>query len=462
MNPPIDILHSEPFSNDLLNRKVEIENLSPILCNIDEPIVFAIDSPWGTGKTTFIKLWQKYLEGQNISSIYFNAWESDFADDPLIAIVSQIDNWITSRALYTTDKQIWTKAKSLLPGIAKSSVVAGVKLATLGALDLEKEVEKVVADLTSDVTEGLIDNFNNKSESIDEFKQLIGDVLSEVAGDQNNLIVFVDELDRCRPTYAIELLERIKHLFSIDKLVFVLSTDLEQLSHSICAVYGSEFNSRKYLQRFVDLEYSLKKPENDAYILNTFNSLGINDYLSKRKEGFHETEELRKSFSFLARRFGLSLREVNLFLTRIRLILLSIPESTRLEGPLIVSLLILKKSNPVLYSKYVSDAGTADEVIEYFGETLREEERFEDSFCYIAGALIASSHAVEGGKRLQVLLTPYTEVSKEKAAHNTKRFIAASKIIGIASHVNGYRSAVNHKSCIEQLELFHRINIFNS
>lgn len=65
---------------------------------------------------------------------------------------------------------------------------------------------------------------------------------------------FIDELDRCRPTFAIELLERIKHLFDIQNIVFVLSIDKEQLEASTAAAYGSAINAPEYLRRFIDLE----------------------------------------------------------------------------------------------------------------------------------------------------------------------------------------------------------------
>ncbi|QDE47832.1 hypothetical protein EIN43_17235 [Enterobacter hormaechei] len=63
--------------------------------------------------------------------------------------------------------------------------------------------------------------------------------------------IFIDELDRCRPNYAIDMLETIKHLFDINNVVFVIATDKEQLSHSICSVYGSGFDATRYLDRFL-------------------------------------------------------------------------------------------------------------------------------------------------------------------------------------------------------------------
>jgi hypothetical protein len=74
------------------------------------------------------------------------------------------------------------------------------------------------------------------------------------------IIILIDELDRCRPTYAIKLLEEIKHLFDVPGLVFVLAMNVEQLGHSVCGAYGSGFDGRAYLRRFIDREYRLAEP----------------------------------------------------------------------------------------------------------------------------------------------------------------------------------------------------------
>jgi Cdc6-like AAA superfamily ATPase len=193
-------------------------------------------------------------------------------------------------------------------------------VATVGVLDMEKDYEKIIADFSGDITGDLIDKFNEKSQAITQFKEVIKKVLDNLPNDQKNLIIFIDELDRCRPTYAIELLERIKHLFDIERLVFILSTDTEQLSHSICAVYGNDFDAKKYLNRFIDLDYSLKEPDLRKYIQWHFENSLINDYHKKRQYGEQNKKNLLINLIFFfARRFNLKLRDVNLLMTRVLL-----------------------------------------------------------------------------------------------------------------------------------------------
>jgi predicted KAP-like P-loop ATPase len=91
---PIEIPSETPFVNDELDRQAEIKNLTELLVNIETPLVFTIDAKWGSGKTTFIKMWQADLSNQEIFSLYFNAWETDFAEDPLIAFLGELNSSI--------------------------------------------------------------------------------------------------------------------------------------------------------------------------------------------------------------------------------------------------------------------------------------------------------------------------------------------------------------------------------
>jgi hypothetical protein len=119
------------------------------------------------------------------------------------------------------------------------------------------------------------------------------------------LFVLIDELDRCRPTYAIALLERVKHLFEVDNIVFVVATDSSQLRHAIKAVYGESFESGRYLLRFFDRSYHFEEPSLEAFSRSLFERFGsVNDRLSSPFNGKHE-----EFFSSVIRYFGLSLRD---------------------------------------------------------------------------------------------------------------------------------------------------------
>lgn len=448
----ISINPQSPFDNDLLDREEEIINLTNIIQNVQEPLVFAINAPWGTGKTTFIRLWCAYLEQKNLNFICFNAWETDFAEDPLIALISKLDKWVTDNGKSQNEK--WDKfKKDILPKILKRSLIAGAKVATVGALDMEKDYEKIIADFSGDITGDLIDKFNEKSQAITQFKDVIKKVLDKLPKEQKNLIIFIDELDRCRPTYAIELLERIKHLFSVERLVFILSTDIEQLSHSICAVYGNNFESKKYLKRFIDLDYSLKEPDLKKYIDSQFKTLRINTTYS----------DLVGVTFCITKIFGFQLRDINFLVTRMKLVLLSM-SSDQFE-PILVTLIALKYSNESLYQEYILNAETSNKII-----TLMIEEVVKNKNLDLNSRVLTSIFSyfiifAENLQKEQELVDKCESLLLSLNTENNNNYYH-SKAISI--YVDRVRSELHWnftsrqtfmKNIITHIELLNRINI---
>src|SRR5690606_36180541 len=110
-----------------------------------------------------------------------------------------------------------------------------------------------------------IDAYTKKKKTIIEFRKEL-----EVFIKRNTdkpLIFIIDELDRCRPDYAVEVLEQMKHFFAVPGIIFILSIDKNHLASSIKGYYGSEnINTDEYLRRFIDLEYSISKPITEHYV----------------------------------------------------------------------------------------------------------------------------------------------------------------------------------------------------
>ena len=91
----------------------------------------------------------------------------------------------------------------------------------------------------------------------------------------------IDELDRCRPSYAVELLEVVKHLFGVDRIVFVLAINRSELAHSVRALYGSGFDAENYLRRFFDVDFRLPEPERKAFIDSMIDAINIREYFER-------------------------------------------------------------------------------------------------------------------------------------------------------------------------------------
>ncbi|HAS1075333.1 TPA: NTPase KAP [Enterobacter cloacae] len=222
-------------------------------------LVVNINAEWGAGKTYFTKRLAKSISDHH-PTVYIDAWKEDFSDDPLLTVFSAIKEQLTGQS---------DKFTTLLNKTVEN---IGPLLKTATPLILEGLVKKLIGvdhigDLTKDLSIKLLELHSEKSNKVTTIKKGINDwvrFINQKDGiDNKNLPIFIiiDELDRCRPSFAISLLEITKHIFNIPGVVFVIATDTEQLQHSIKVVYGNEFSANHYLSRFFDRRFLLPAPQ---------------------------------------------------------------------------------------------------------------------------------------------------------------------------------------------------------
>lgn len=132
-------------------------------------------------------------------------------------------------------------------------------------------------------------------------------------------MVLVDELDRCRPNYAIEMLEVIKHFFKTDNFVFVVATDTDQLVHSIAAVYGAGFDAAQYLKRFFDRKASLAEPDLVEYLSFKLQTQESYSHLNPFPVGFYTDLRTLKIeiIAKLANYYQLKIRDIDQLLNKL-------------------------------------------------------------------------------------------------------------------------------------------------
>lgn len=365
----IDVPDENIFQYDRLNRSDSIKNISSLLSHVQSPLVFSVNAPWGAGKTTYLKMLNAQLKADGVCSVYFSAWETDFASDPLLAFIGELNESLSS---YLSDgklKKAWNTAIKAGGHIIKRAVPVAVKVATVGLVDAEKIVEEEAAKLAESFSKDMVENYARNKEAIVVFKSNVRKILEGEKG-LKRLCVFVDELDRCRPTYAIELLERVKHLLDIEGLVFVLALDKAQLAHSIKAVYGSGFDAHGYLKRFIDIEFSLPAPDTDRFVDHLFEQYDFTSYFasSGHRELMYDGQHLLSGIQLLCKSQQLSLRTIEQIFTRLKLVLLSVPTDQKLNPELTLYLIYLREYHKDAYDGFVRGGFDAQQSIDLIGE----------------------------------------------------------------------------------------------
>jgi hypothetical protein len=305
-HPHQDMQMTEAVDNwedDLLDRKQYADFLTAYLERKCVPgasgIVIALDAPWGLGKSFFVKRWAADLIQAGRAVVTFDAWENDSAEAPVISFMGELrkslrplqgkvpkSEAVKQKVEKKTSEVVSNLRKATLPALAVMSKAVlrkttGIALDELmdaiqGEGNPEEAFDEAVATAPDALEKGL-DAFFDKAlqghtqrlESVKAFRQSLEELLDTLHREglaEGPLYVFIDELDRCRPDYAIRLLEGIKHLFSVKGVAFVVSTNLVQLGNAVGAVYGPSFDGFRYLKRFFDFEYELPQPTRMAFI----------------------------------------------------------------------------------------------------------------------------------------------------------------------------------------------------
>ena len=241
----------ELWEGDTLKRQDTAEQLARMLSGQRGPLTVSLEGSWGTGKTFFLTRFQEVYRRQGGEVICFNAWRDDFLDDPLLSLLGQLT---TALGKNPNDHFGESLAQAFGPALKKAGL-ALCKSFVKNALKIDFD-DLSVEDLTTR-GEKQFSAFEKATAARDELQKALTHLANKVREETGKpLLIIVDELDRCRPTFAVELLERIKHLFALENIVFLLGIDRQELEKSIAAVYG-DIDAQGYLYRFFDLEFPL-------------------------------------------------------------------------------------------------------------------------------------------------------------------------------------------------------------
>lgn len=397
---------SEPFINCKLNRKQYAEVLTDIVSLYSDGFVLAVNNKWGTGKTTFIKMWEQYLKKNEFKTLYFNAWENDFEKDVLVALLAELE---VLRDTKTEDgfKKVLTKATPLLKKAGLGLVKGLAK--KVGADELVQALIDGTAEATLQGLENEIESYTNRKKGIQDFRETL-EAFVELLGKGKPVVFIIDELDRCRPSYAVEVLEQIKHLFSVSGIVFVLAIDKEQLGHAVRGVYGSDkIDADEYLRRFIDLEYSIPEPSIKEFTEYLFKYFGFDEFYDDIRNNTsalrNEKDNFLIVFQTLFTLVSAPLRVQEKMFSHIRLILKSFQKNQYSFPEIVTLLLYLKTYKFDLYKWVLNKRYTGQELLNeielLFDNIIEEKEQNALSFA-VARFVFTYCNYIEssGGKKM--------------------------------------------------------------
>lgn len=440
----------EPFENCKLDRKKYAKALTRIVETYSDGFVLALNNKWGEGKTTFLKMWRVYLGNLGYKTLYFNAWEHDFNHDPLSAILSEL------KSLDIYEKQEFAPLLKKGAKLTRSLIPIFLSAIAEKYIDtkiLKEAFQKLTEEATS-IFEEEVNEYANKKKGLEDFKIELEAYISKL--DKRPLVFFIDELDRCNPKYAVEFLEIVKHFFSVPGIVFVLSIDKDQLGNSIRGYFGSEhINTDEYLRRFIDLEFSIPKPEINTvvdWMFLKYNFANIHEKFSTE-----EHKLLKKISVEYLRKADVSIRFIEKLFLQIKLTLDTIEQKKAVFSECLFILILIKQIDSNFYRSIKDKSISTKEFIKgiqkfiEFNDSVKKEFKLnviEVKFAYLYSNNFEKNYnqdiisEVQAGK-FQLIYTPQFDESEN--------FTSSIRLIN--DYRNNYMCNYNLDYLINKIEL---------
>ena len=284
------------LENNFINRNKYIASFLKLINGIEENKIIALDGEWGSGKTWFVKSIEYLINSEinnelrivneeimenvksNYMTFYYNAWENDDSESAMLSLIYKLTN---DSCLQKDENEV-----GAIPRLLNSVI----KFVTNGSIDIKEDIFGEQWN-----NKQITDCIKTSEEIKDTFKQIIDNLLIK---NKNRILIIIDEIDRCKPIFAIDLLENIKHFYDDDRIIFLVTTNNRELKNSVCKVYGEKYNGSLYLDRFFDI--NLELPNNY-----------IEDYIKSIDEGKQDSNFYFNACRELAKENNLTMREYN-------------------------------------------------------------------------------------------------------------------------------------------------------
>ena len=369
--PALKPAKDSPWGDDALQRQgiaSELSALATALSQGEDSATIALDGGYGTGKTFILERWVQDLQDQGQVAVYYNAWESDCDDDPLVSLIETL----ASDGKIKWEKATWDALNEALDGFLRKYTGVSVQ-----------NVRKAVAD---GQTVGLLDAAAARRKSRQTLKDLLIELVDSIA-DKDSIVVVIDELDRCRPTFATELMERVKHVLNVPGLVFVFGVNMAALRETVRARYG-DIDAHQYLLRMFTATLNMppgavfhgREGEKQAqrYIKYLIDRLGLRLFCKRHRLLDDELYRAERLLLLVAAGGGVTPREME----RIVWLLAMVASSslpTRQEAYtmlpfVLVPLAVAKIKDPDSYYRTVSMPDQAPTVINCLSELIHETQ----------------------------------------------------------------------------------------
>jgi KAP family P-loop domain len=275
------LLDDNPTIEDELGFESTAQSVAEMIENASRrPLTIGIFGGWGTGKTSLMQMIEARLKDEGIKTVWFNAWKYSGKEviwNALIQTILLAMKKDTSLIDAPRRKLFKQRVINVSVELAKYAAKVGTRLIPGGVLR-EEDIDNLWTVLSSNIKEGTFE-FINRFES--EFEQLVDEYVG-----RSYLVVFIDDLDRCLPENAIEVMEALKLYLDKANCVFVIGVEPSIIETAITLRYGANPNlsASRYLEKIIQIPVAVPRARTKSG-LDLISSV-VGDFIWTRRRRF--------------------------------------------------------------------------------------------------------------------------------------------------------------------------------
>ncbi len=374
---------------DDYNRKPIADNIITLLQAEIEISPMVIDGQWGSGKSEFCHKLKNLIkdEHQELTPVYLNAYQYDYGDDAFMMLLSAITKLIDDGSKDDKKNKINKQIKQDIVKTACAVATVVGKNIALPALnkwlgiDVEK-FTKETANALGDV-EKFINITQNPEMTMEKDIKAFEDFTDNLTAlktalkaytQDKKIVIFIDELDRCNPIFALSLLEKVKHIFDVTGIQFVFITNMSSLAATIENQYG-KIDAKTYLSKFFVFKIGLPNEVYTKTVVLRANMQHFHIIVGKSSININviDNKEIYNLLDFLFRKDRRTLRDVERYFKNFEIFQTlpsnySIQQNTNIGTKLLTMLtLYLISFEPEMQHRYLDGTVNKQDVNRLFG-----------------------------------------------------------------------------------------------
>lgn len=435
----IEVPEHDIFKHDILGFQEPVRRLAQLVIKNETPFTMGVCGRWGSGKTSFMTLLQKFVEKEfSKKTFWFNAWEYENESSLLLPFLSKLSKE------YPLEGEVWKETKkiaSILTCVGASAFLKATtnKMVSIG--DITKAFDYV--EKQSEIYDGWVGEYQKLKDTFQLIIDKIGD---------DGLIVFIDDLDRCLPDTVVNLIENIKHFLSVKNCTFIIGVDDYVLNNIISNKYKSVVDGSEYLEKIINFSFHIPSKEKTnfkKYVMNYIDSITKDGFYNDNENNILEFIKIVESIDYV------NPRKLKQLLTRYA-IYLTLDDSYLYLNELVIKLLLYRHILPDVYY-YKKDKGYVEFSPITLNSTLGPDEIAKNSCIGFTELIFNPKYSEISSYSEQIYCCiGYFNKPNTPADIQKDQFSSQESIQFVLNHVNkgGYLSHKKHFDLIDFLFSF--------